>query len=100
MPWASLHLLAQRWRPWGVWWVGGENTGPHMGVSKNRDTGIPQNRWFTMEHPIKIHDLGLPLFLETPILNLRKDHLSSDQLTMVTWRRGSQLVSSTDHHHL
>ena len=25
MPWASLHLLAQQWRPWGVWW-GGKST--------------------------------------------------------------------------
>ena len=29
--------------------------------------GVPPNGWFTMENPIKIHDLGAPLFLETPI---------------------------------
>ena len=38
-----------------------------MGVSKNK--GTP--KWMVyngkLENPIKIHDLGVPLFLETPI---------------------------------
>ena len=37
----------------------------NLGVSKNRET--PQNGRFIMENPIKMDDLGIPLFLETSI---------------------------------
>jgi len=38
----------------------------NMGVSKNR--GTPKWMFFLMENPIKMDDLGVPLFSETPIL--------------------------------
>ena len=36
-----------------------------MGVSKNR--GTPKWMVKIMENPIKMDDLGVPLFLETPV---------------------------------
>ena len=42
----------------------------YMGVSKNR--GTPKWMVKIMENPIKMDDLGVPLFLETPIYHLKK----------------------------
>ena len=48
----------------GFWWDQMEGKG-QMSVSKTRG-GPPKWMVYFMENPIKMDDLGVPLFLETP----------------------------------
>ena len=43
--------------------------------------GVPQNGWFIRKTPIKMDDLGVPLFLETPLWGWHKISWVAFQMT-------------------
>ena len=55
------------WKPWVRCGRSSFRKRDILGVSKNRGVSPKMDGVLTMENPIKMDDLGIPLFLETPI---------------------------------
>ena len=68
-----------------------------MGVSKNR--GTP--KWMVRENPIKMDDLGVPLFSETSIYIHRWIQHETKDLKVGKWAHTSTVHGVTRHlHHI
>ncbi len=94
----QMHRLPEQMTPWKSL---RDQQFLHMGVSINRDT--PKWMVYFMENPIKMDDLGVPLFLETPTscFSITIPNLSVLQVKLqlnITWCRQNSSQASRKSH--